>query len=68
MSFIETLKYKFAELEKKLQRLNDDQKHSDLNQEARTLDEEKRFYDREHPIEPQEKVARESGGQDISAI
>ena len=43
--------------------------HEELTEEERRMDEEKRFYEKDHPVEaPQDKVARESGGQDISAI
>lgn len=68
MGFFEKIKTKFLGFDKKLNKLNKDRNHTDVDQEARRLDEEKRFYDREHPVEPQDKVIRESGGQDISAI
>lgn len=43
--------------------------HKELTEEERRLDEEKRFYEKDHPVEtPQDKVVRESGGRDISAI
>lgn len=43
--------------------------HEELTEEERRLDEEKRFYEKDHPQEtPQDKVVRESGGRDISAI
>ena len=43
---------------------------SPLNQnvEQRRLDEEIRFYQKEHPLNPEEKVLKQAGGQDISAI
>lgn len=42
--------------------------HDDENAEKRRMDEELRFYQKEHPETNKERVLREAGGQDISAI
>lgn len=39
-----------------------------FTEDKKNVEEEIRYYQKDHPAEPQEKVLRESGGQDISAI
>lgn len=67
MKFFDKVKALFRSHEEKVNKLTADRK-PDQSKEARSLDEEKRFYDRQYPEKPQDKVIRESGGQDVSAI